>query len=104
MPKRKHQRGSYLTASSKLAHAENRLYERYGNIDFKKLSNLILKSREFIVLEEDDKGAVCLIYYNNKEIYFILHNRYRGDEIATFLTKEMAEKTIKEKEGKNEGI
>lgn len=97
MAKRKHQRGDYLTSLSKLSHASNRLEERYGNISFYKISNHILKSRNFKILDEDDLGAICLTNFNNVDIYFVLHTRYRGEEIATFLTVEMANKALEEK-------
>lgn len=97
MAKRKHRRGDYITSLSKLSHATNRLEERYGNISFNKISNHILKSRNFKILHEDGMGAICLTHFNNVDIYFVLHTRYRGEEIATFLTVEMANKALDEK-------
>ena len=97
MAKRKHLKGNYIIASSKQAHAINRLYERYGDIDFNKLSNHVLKSRQFEVLDEDELGAICRTEFDGQRVYFILHVRYRGEEIATFLTEEMAEDALTEK-------
>lgn len=97
MAKRRHLKGNYIIAASKMAHATNRLAERYDEIDFIKISNHILKSRQFEILNEDELGAICRTNFAGQEVYFVMHDRYRGEEIATFLTKEMAEDAIIEK-------
>ena len=103
MAKRKHLKGNYLVAASKRAHAINRLNERYEGIDFHKLSNHVLKSRQFEILDEDELGAICRTKFADQEIYFVLHIRYRGEEIATFLTQEMAEDALVEKQRREDG-
>lgn len=103
MAKRRQLKGNYIIAASKKAHAINRLAERYGGVDFRKLSNHILKSRQLEILDEDELGAICRTTVDGREIYFVLHVRYRGEEIATFLTQEMAEDALIEKQWSEDG-
>lgn len=87
-----------------MSHATIRLQERYEGVDFRKLSNWVLKSRQFELLDEDELGAICKTKYEDKEVYFVMHNRYRGEEIATFLTKKMAEDALGEKQARREDV
>lgn len=100
--KRNHIKGNYLIAASKISHAINRLNERYGDVNYDKLRNYILKSRQFEVLDEDELGAICQTRFEGRDIYFVMHERYRGEEIATFLTQEMAEDALIEKQLRDE--
>ncbi len=77
------------------SHARKRVYERYGLIisshAYKEICSLIHKGKGLVLAKQSNTKTIQYIKYKDEDFYLAYNSSTK--QIATFLTKEMAERT-----------
>lgn len=85
-----------LKKTTQATHARKRVFERYGKVlneqQYKELCNILRKGGGTTLLKQSNTRSIKCLNYSGIDFY-VVYDRLRH-QIATFLTKEMAEETV----------